>query len=236
MACCLIFSSSVEAQRRKGAAKQTIVKTTTRSSLKSSDAAVSLTVTLSAIDLKSIGSYSVEEDHPHLTMDIYNFGDGLKTVMFDLKYPKLLEGMNKLKQVYSWSGHITITPANKIMKEIQDGYVITRNGTNCGALVKCHGKWDMIVWSDDECKTVSDLYSDMALVELSEKMKDELTGSQFIETGKNGNGKVYTLYWLDMSKEYEITGDYHYNATNDKVYGTFYFDSQDKLRKWVFYY
>ena len=68
-----------------------------------------------------------------------------------------------------------------------------------------------------------------------EKECSSLGLSKFKYTRDSGKYKVYCLYWLDMQKQYDIFGDYHYNMRNDKKWGEFYFDSQDRLMKWFLY-
>ena len=59
--------------------------------------------------------------------------------------------------------------------------------------------------------------------------------SQFIFARKEENLKVYTLKWLDVQKRYYWFGlnDYNYELTNDKTYGYFWFNANDKLVKWI---
>ena len=43
---------------------------------------------------------------------------------------------------------------------------------------------------------------------------------------------VISKIQLPDGKVYDVTGDYHYQLTNDEPYFTFWTDSKDKLVKW----
>ena len=83
---------------------------------------------------------------------------------------------------------------------------------------------------------VSPFESHAGMTRLAVESKCKEVGfSRFEFTRNDGNMKVYSLLWLDMQKKQHWFGreDYHYELTNDKNYGSFWFDANDKLVKWV---
>ena len=73
----------------------------------------------------------------------------------------------------------------------------------------------------------------MHIDDLARTVQSEIPGTRMVITGRTENGlKEYVLQSFGERKVYDVTGDYHYQLTNDEPYFTFWTDSKDKLVKW----
>lgn len=73
----------------------------------------------------------------------------------------------------------------------------------------------------------------MHIDDLARTVQSEIPGTRVVITGRTENGlKEYVLQSFGEKKVYDVTGDYHYQLTNDEPYFTFWTDSKDKLVKW----
>ena len=64
-----------------------------------------------------------------------------------------------------------------------------------------------------------------------EEYASKIGTSRFVFMGNKGGLKCYSLKFLDMKKEYNIFGDYHYEVNNNKDYCYFYFDALQKNKQ-----
>lgn len=170
---------------------------------------------------------SADPSKHKVQFEIMNFGDEGNTVLMTLDLA------NDGKMTFSWSGYnVHVAPG------YDNGVgmlTVLRGSTICGILGEKEGDWIAILQSSSKCVTISDLKKGMTRAEV-EKVCGELGLSQFKFDCNSGNLKVYSLYWLDMSKQYNLFGtDYRYVMRNDKKYGDFYFDAQGKLVKWFLF-
>lgn len=73
----------------------------------------------------------------------------------------------------------------------------------------------------------------MHIDDMARIVQSEIPGTRVVITGRTENGlKEYVLQSFGEKKVYDVTGDYHYQLTNDEPYFTFWTDSKDKLVKW----
>ena len=141
---------------------------------------------------------------------------------------------------YTWSGK----NLHVIKKKEQgcDVYAISRVSRNpipCAFLMEVQ-KDNSKVWvvmiptQDDNTRCVSDVHAGMTRLAVESKCK-ELGLSNFKFVRNDNKMKVYELQWIDMKKKQHWFGreDYYYELTNDKTYGSFWFDANDKLVKWL---
>lgn len=162
-----------------------------------------------------------------MSLEVIDFGNEGKTVLLHLNLSEAGQ-----EATLSWSGKNIMLAAgmdsgNKIV-------TLLRGRTPCAVLMtqKTENKRLGMLLSKDGA--VSSFSRGMLRSEV-EKECSSLGLSKFKYTRDSGKYKVYCLYWLDMQKQYDIFGDYHYNMRNDKKWGEFYFDSQDRLMKWFLY-
>ena len=175
--------------------------------------------------------YRLDEKTHKATLRIYNF---------DL--PSVREADPSVDNMeYTWSGKNL-----HVIKQKENGgdvYAITRVNRSplmCASLMEvvlANGSrvWaPMIPEQNDNTRCISDIHSGMTRLAVESKCK-ELGFSQFKFVRNDGNMKVYELQWLDMQKKQHWFGreDYHYEVSNDKTYGSFWFDGNDKLVKWL---
>lgn len=190
------------------------------------DANYNVTKPLFAVTFDS-NTVSADPSKHKVQFEIMNFGDEGNTVLMTLDLAD--DG----KMTYSWSGYnVHVAPG------YDNGVgmlTVLRGSTICGILGEKEGDWIAILQSSSKCVTIGDLKKGMTRAEV-EKVCGELGLSQFKFDRNSGNLKVYSLYWLDMSKQYNLFGtDYRYVMRNDKKYGDFYFDAQGKLVKWFLF-
>ena len=103
-------------------------------------------------------------------------------------------------------------------------------------LAYTEGKWVLFVNKDDGTGLIGTLKKGISRAQVEDEVKG-LGLSKFKFTRKSGNLDVYTLFWLNQTKQWNAFGtDYHYALRNDKKYGDFYFNAQGKLVKWFMYF
>lgn len=137
------------------------------------------------------------------------------------------------KHSFSISGHDVM-----LVKTVQNGATMYVGANTKGEMAvilgQSGGTW-MYLITDQISKCLgNDIHQGMTVQELQNVTAD--LGLSKIKLLRTENGlKVYQLLWLDMQKRYHWFGDddYHYELTNDKEYGRFYFDAQGKLVKWL---
>ena len=186
--------------------------------------------------------YRLDEKTHKATLRIYNFGDQGNTVVLTLDLPSVREADPSVDNMeYTWSGKNL-----HVIKKKENGgdvYAITRVNRSplmCASLMEVVLDNGSRVWApmipeqNDNTRCISDIHSGMTRLAVESKCK-ELGFSQFKFVRNDGNMKVYELQWLDMQKKQHWFGreDYHYEVSNDKTYGSFWFDSNDKLVKWL---
>ncbi|MBO5632312.1 MAG: hypothetical protein J5965_24915 [Aeriscardovia sp.] len=181
------------------------------------------------IDIISVEGSQCQLDPSKNTMslEIINFGEEGNTVLLHLNAQEIDQDAT-----LSYSGKnirlgAGIDSGNKMI-------VLLRGQTPCAVLMLNGSENKRIGMILKTKGAVSNFSRGMLRAEV-EKECSTLGLSQFKFTRDSGKYKVYSLYWLDMQKQYDIFGDYHYNMRNDKKWGEFYFDSQDRLMKWILY-
>ena len=181
------------------------------------------------IDLISITGNNAQLDPSKnfISLEVIDFENEGKTVLVHLNIPEVNQNAT-----LSWSGKNVklaagISKGDKIV-------TLLRCTTPCAALMvqKAENKRLCLIVSSKG--SISNFSRGMLRSEV-EKECATLGLSQFKFTRNSGKYKVYSLFWLDMQKQYDLFGDYHYNMRNDKKWGEFYFDSQDRLMKWFLY-
>lgn len=197
------------------------------------DANYKITKLLSGLIANGSGVAADPSKHK-VTFEIINFGNNGNTVILTLELGQ--DGIDAgigSTTTYSWSGqNLHVVP----------GYgggagmlAVLRGSKDCGALIGSGGKWVASVNSGSNTYTINDFKKGMTRAEV-ESVVGQLGMSQFKFTRNSGNLKVYSLFWLDMKKQYNFFGtDYKYQMRNDKKYGDFYFDAQGKLVKWLLF-
>ena len=173
------------------------------------------------------------------TITNWNFGADGNTAVLKLDLPEVRE-LVASDMEFTWSGknlHII-----KALDKGNNVYIITRVNSSpiqCASLMEItkdgQKVWvAMIPEQNDNTRCISDVHAGMTRLAVESKCK-EVGFSRFEFTRNDGNMKVYSLLWLDMKKKQDWFGreDYHYELTNDKNYGSFWFDANDKLVKWV---
>ena len=176
--------------------------------------------------------YSVSKDNVNkATLECIDMGTDGRTLILDLDIPELKQ--RGLTSTYSWSGGKV-----RLLKRVANGnqeYLVIRGQTPCGGLFQNEDGWIAMVNSGQNCQTISGLTKGMSRLNV-EQLCSELGFSKFKAAGTVGGLRVYTLQWLDMQKRYNFYGtDYHYEMNNNKEYAKFYFNTQDKLVKWIIY-
>lgn len=186
-------------------------------------------------------AYPVDVATSKATLSNWNFGAEGNTAVLTLDLPEIRKQMGSNDNMeYAWSGKNL-----HIIKKKENGgdvYAITRvrsNPVSCAFLMQVpkNGKFvwvAMISPQDDNTRCISDVHAGMTRLAVESKCK-ELGFSRFEFARNDNNLKVYNLLWLDMQKKQHWFGreDYHYEVTNDKTYGSFWFDANDKLVKWL---
>ena len=174
--------------------------------------------------------YSVNKDNVNKgTIECLSFGSMGNTVILDLDIPELKQ--QNLTSTYSWSGSNL-----RLFKNVENGlpqYWVMRGKTLCGGLMQHKDGWIAVLSNGSGTQTISDLKKGMSRLKV-EELCSGLGFSKFKAAGTSGGLRVYTLQWLDMQKRYNFLGtDYHYEMNNNREYGRFYFNAQDKLVKWI---
>ena len=197
------------------------------------DANYKITKPLSGLIANGSGVAADPSKHK-ATFEIINFGNDGNTVILTLELGQ--DGIDAgigSSATFSWSGkNLHVLP----------GYgggagmlAVLRGTKDCGALIVKDGTWWASVNSGSNTYTIDDFKKGMTRAEV-ESVVGQLGMSQFKFTRNSGNLKVYSLFWLDMKKQYNFFGtDYKYQMRNDKKYGDFYFDAQGKLVKWLLF-
>lgn len=162
----------------------------------------------------------------NVTLEVMNFGTDGNTVLFTINSTSGEKTISTL----SWSGEdVHVVPHLENGTEI---IAVTKGEKPVAALLKASGSWYGVI--QDSEGGVKELYRGMTRAEV-ETLTQQLGLSKFKLSNKTSLYEVYSLYWLDMQKQYNIFGDYKYNMRNDKKYGDFYFNSTGKLIKWLIY-
>lgn len=181
-------------------------------------------------------SYNLGDETVKATLEVIPFGTAGNTIILDIDVPGAKE--QGITTAYSWSGkNVHLAP---VVERGSDVYQILRGTTLCGALSRTKLNdgsyvWGAIVNADNSTRTVSDIQKGMTKTEI-ESMCAELGLSKFKLLRQSGDLKIYGLYWVDLQKQYNLWGtDYRYQVRNDKLYGEFYFNAQEKLVKWFVY-
>lgn len=187
-------------------------------------------------------NFRIDENTHKATLQVVNFGDQGNTAILTLDLPSVREADPSVKNMeYAWSGKTL-----HVVKKKENGgdvYAIMRisnSATMCASLVEVKKPdgttaWGVVIFpQDDNTRCISDVHAGMTRLAVENKCR-ELGLSQFKFVRNDGNMKVYELQWLDMKKKQHWFGreDYHYEMTNDKTYGSFWFDANDKLVKWL---
>lgn len=160
---------------------------------------------------------------------------GRKTVILtcDIDW-KALGSDHDIPMDWSWT-------SNRIIVQTQE-----TNGTkayavmdgNEGVLVlipnmKKDGKVATFVFAYGGGSQFSGLRQGMHIDDVARQIQKEIPGTRVVITGKKVDGLTeYVLLSFGEEKVYDVTGDYHYELTNDEPYFTFWTDSKDKLVKW----
>lgn len=160
-----------------------------------------------------------------VTIESIEFGDKGRTVLFTLDIPS-----QNVHGTLSFSGkNAGIVPSEE---DGTLGFVLVKGLESAGTVVKVEEGWGGM--PQKVSGMVSDFYRGQTKAEV-EAICGKLGLSQFKESGTTANYKIYSLYWIDMKKKYDLLGDYSYEMTNDKRYGDFYFDKKGQLMKWFLY-
>ena len=160
------------------------------------------------------------------TLEVMNFGTEGNTVLLTLN---TTDGQKALLTI-SWSGKgVHVAP---MLEQGAEGLVVFRGNKSLGGVAKAQGKWFYLLQESDG--GMQEFYKGMTRAEV-ENVTNQLGLSKFKLSHKTDLYEVYSLYWIDMQKQYDIFGNYQYNMRNDKKYGDFYFNSAGKLIKWIIY-
>lgn len=164
------------------------------------------------------------------TIEVMNFGNEGNTVLLTMNTSG--EGEKGI-YTWSWSG----SKVQGVAPAVQGGVktlVASRNYKPLGGLMQVEGKWLLFIDPSAPKSGMKEFYKGMTRSEV-ENVTKQLGLSKFKLSHKTNLYEVYSLYWVDMQKQYNIFGDYHFNMRNDKKYGDFYFNSAGKLIKWIIY-
>lgn len=135
---------------------------------------------------------------------------------------------------WSWSGKMV-----EVVKQEENGkqYAIMNGNKPVAVLLygfkNDKGKAHNLVFLYGGGNQLTGLRQGMHIDDLARKVQSEIPGTRVVITGRTENGlKEYVLQSFGEKKVYDVTGDYHYQLTNDEPYFTFWTDSNDKLVKW----
>ncbi len=183
----------------------------------------------------------VDEKTHKATLEIVNFGEQGNTVILTLDLPSVRAVDPSINMEYTWSGkNLHVVKKKENGGDVYAIMRINRNPVICGSFIEVKKNDGTSAWvaqiadASDKTLCISDIHAGMTRLAVESKCK-ELGLSQFKFVRNDGNMKVYELQWLDMQKKQHWFGreDYHYEVTNDKTYGSFWFDTNDKLVKWL---
>ena len=162
------------------------------------------------------------------TLEQMDFGDDGKTILLTFDFDESEKSKHLL--TVSWSGknlHLGVSNESGL-----EYFGLLRNSKQLGLLARTEGKWLGALLEKEGA--IHELYKGMTRADV-EAVTKQLGLSQFKFSHKTALYQVYSLYWLDMEKQYNIFGNYKYNMRNDKKWGDFYFNSNGKLIKWILY-
>lgn len=168
------------------------------------------------------------------TIEVTSFGQEGNTIFMTLDIPSI-----KQNHTFNWSGKTVHLLPGYDDDGISASFAILRGMTVCGTVTCMKDSQGKIIWigmvnkSNDVVPT-DFLKKGMTIAQVQD-IWTQLNYCQFKFTRNTASGSVYSAYWLDMTKQYNIFGDYKYVMRNDKKYGDFYFDKNGKLVKWLLY-
>lgn len=173
-----------------------------------------------ALNDKSI----VDPSTSSATIELMDFSDQGKTVLITPDIPELGESWNTT--ISGKNVNLGIGRKNDV-----DVFVVVKGNKPIATIGKTEGQWVCMLISVDGI--TNDLYRGMTISEV-ESIAKKLGLSSFKQTGKTTKYTIYSIYWLDMRKQYNASRtDYQYQVRNDKKYADFYFDAQGRLMKWI---
>lgn len=161
---------------------------------------------------------------------------GRKTVILscDIDW-KALGADRDIPMDWSWSGRNIIVESQEsngtTAYAVQDG----RDGVLAiiPKMKNKEGKVFDFVFAYGGGSQISDLRQGMHIDDVARQIQAEIPGTRVVITGNKIDGLTeYVLLSFGENKVYDVTGDYHYELTNDEPYFTFWTDSKDKLVKW----
>lgn len=171
-----------------------------------------------------------DKNNHKVTFEVINFGSDGNTVIITMDYGK--DGVYSL----SYSGKNLHVVPSYYEGKIGILAVLRGNHTDCASLAVAEGNWMLSLNGGKKTYAISSFKKGMTRAEVEDALSD-IGLSQFKFTRNSGNLKVYSLFWLDMKKQWNFLGtDYKYQLRNDKRYGDFYFDAQGKLVKWILFF
>ena len=158
------------------------------------------------------------------TIELMDFSDQGKTVLITLDIPELGEFLN-----------FTISGKNVKLGTGRDNdvdmFIVVKGNKPISTIGRTEGQWVYMISTFDDI--ISDLYRGMTISEV-ESIAKKMGLSSFKQTGKTTKYTIYSIYWLDMRKQYNASRtDYQYQVRNDKKYADFSFDAQGRLMKWI---
>lgn len=136
---------------------------------------------------------------------------------------------------WSWSGKTV-----EVVKQDQGGntgYAVMDGNRNVAIVLPNfkadNGKVANLVFLYGGGNQLAGLRQGMHIDDVARHIQAEIPGTRVVITGKKVDGFTeYVLLSFGEEKVYDVTGDYHYELTNDEPYFTFWTDSKDKLVKW----
>lgn len=159
-----------------------------------------------------------------------------KTVILtcDIDWKKAFGVDENVPCEWSWSSRNITVLEQKSGGTI--GYGVADGNTNVAAVIpnmKKNGKTYNFVVLNGGGNQLTGLRQGMHIDDVARHIQAEIPGTRVVITGKKRNGLTeYVLLSFGEKKVYDVTGDYHYQLTNDEPYFTFWTDSKDKLVKW----
>ena len=115
-------------------------------------------------------------------------------------------------------------------------YGVADGNANVAAIIpsmKKDGKSYSFVFLYGGGSQLSGLRQGMHIDDVARQIQAEIPGTRVVITGNKKDGLIeYVLLSYGENKVYDVTGDYHYELTNDEPYFTFWTDSKNKLVKW----
>lgn len=185
------------------------------------------------------GNFPTDPKTDKATLQVVNFGGDGNTISLSLDIKAVKDADPTVNMEYTWSGkNLHLVKKNEAGGGVSYS-VIRGSKTLCGALMKVPKgdgtfAWAAQIMTGEGTQTISDVHVGMNRLAVESKCR-ELGLSQFKFVRQEGNLKLYQLQWLDMKKKRDWFGteDYHYEMTNDRPYGSFWFDENDKLVKWL---